>query len=326
MNKIEENNIPKTKKKKFSVLKIALICFVTIILSVVGFIVITDIIADYPEPTDFYFVRYQFDYDTDTGTSTIYQYDADEDKVYKIGSVPGALARSAVNPEHTHIIGVLSEELVLYDLETNEISKRIGLDELEERAGLEYAKMPRINYDFSDDGNSIYIPMKTNDTSRIYLYNFMSDELALIIEKENMYNFECVGDDIYYRYNKDLYQYNVAEEKSTQFVSDIAIDFTISPNRDQMLICDSNHIYQSKLYVYDMYEQTIRCEEKAYRFFDMTWLGESYVYVETYPGILCDVNPTIKINTSRFGPDKVIYRINGFMKGGTIFLVENPGQ
>lgn len=326
MNKIEENNIPKTKKKKFSVLKIALICFVTIILSVVGFIVITDIIADYPEPTDFYFVRYRFDFDTDTGTSTIYQYDANEDEVYEIGSVPGALARSAVNPEHTHIIGVLSGNLILYDLEIKTITKQVSLSELKERVGLEDVSMLRRDFDFAEDGNKIYVPMSKSDMTEIYIYDFKSDSIELFTEHEDLSYFEYANGNAYYTDDGNLYEYNIATRETKKLVSDIVFHFTISPDGEKILIYDNYTSSQSRLYLYSMNDGTLELVERDYAYSDIDWNSDTYVYEVQYPGLLCDVNPTIKINTSRFGPDKVIYRINGFMKGGTIYLVENPGQ
>lgn len=329
MNKIEENNIPKTKKKKSSILKIILICLAMFIFSIIGFIIVTDIIADYPEPTDFYFVRYQFDYDTDTGTSTIYQYDADEDKVYEIGSVPGALVKSAVNLEHTHIIGVLNERqsCILYNLQDKEIEVEVYLEEIGSKANELNATYSIFDFDFSDDGNSIYMIMQVEGPDKLYEYNLKEDEITLLDEDAFFSHYEYGAEYVLFKKDGNVNRYNIKDGTISTVVDiDEEIkDFSQSLNGEKLLLDSKYNSWQRGLYIYDTQRGT-QCVEKGYFFSDMTWLRESYVYVETYPGLLCDVNPTIKINTSRFGPDKVIYRIKGFMKGGTIYLVENLGQ
>lgn len=329
MNKVEKNNIPKLKKKKYKVLKILLICFASIILSVIGFIAITDIIADYPEPTDFYFVRYRFDYDTDTGTSTIYQYDADEDEVYEIGSVPGALVKSAVNPEHTHIIGILDgrKSCILYNLQNKEIEVEVYLEEIGIKVNETNVTYSKFDFDFSDDGNSIYMIMQTEGLDKLYEYNLKEDEITLLDENAFFSHYEYGQEYVLFKENGNVSKYYFTDGTISTVVDikDDIKEFTQNFNGEKILLDSKYNSWQCGVYIYDAQRGT-QCVEKGYSFCDMTWLGETYVYVETYPGLLCDVNPTIKINTSRFGPDKVIYRIKGFMKGGTIYLVENPGQ
>ena len=102
---------------------------------------------------------------------------------------------------------------------------------------------------------------------------------------------------------------------------------SVSKDGEKILIYDMVNdgnftLMRNRLYVYEVQNNTLILKEKAYRISDMCWNQESYLYVQEYYGFITNVNPTIKMNTSVFGPDKTIYRIEGFMKGGTLHLLE----
>lgn len=81
----------KNKNIKFNS-KIFWIC-VSLAVLVLSSIII-DLIVNYPEPEDVYFVSYNFNYETDTEMSTIYHYIGEEDEVYEIGSFEQHLWRA----------------------------------------------------------------------------------------------------------------------------------------------------------------------------------------------------------------------------------------
>lgn len=310
------------KVKKGCIIVLVILVLIAVIVGVIVFTNKTSV------DSDLYFIRYEFDYETKQGTSTIYQYDADEDKVYEIGSVPGTMDRSAVNEEHTHIIGLLYSRIVLYDLESNEITKEVFYGDLCERAGFEAESVVLIasDFDFADDGNGVYINMRNSNKDSVYLYDFQTDELSLIAEGEDMGDLEYVDNNIFYLNSEGIIKYDLETGEEVVLVSGDIYEFAVSPNGDKILYHVKQTTYHSVLYLYDFSTKEITKVEEAYWFSDIGWLKESYVYVETYRGVLCDANPTVKISMENNERDKVIYRIKGFLKGGTIFLVENPEQ
>ena len=308
------------KVKKGCIIVLVILLLIAVIVGVIVFTNKTSV------DSDLYFIRYEFDYETRQGTSTIYQYDADEDKVYEIGTVRGPLNRSAVNEEHTHIIGLVNTKIIMYDLETNEIIKEVSLNDLEERAGLESASIRSANIDFTDDGSGVYINMQKSGKDSVYLYDFQTDEFSLIAEGEDMDDLEYVDNNIFYRKDRNIVKYDIETGEEVVIVSGDVRGFKVSPNGEKILYHVRETSHYSVLYLYDFATEEITKVEEAHGVQDIGWLKESYVYVETYRGVLCDANPTVKISLENSERDEVIYRIKGFLKGGTIYLVENPEQ
>lgn len=323
------------KKKSSKRIKAIVSIIVLVIFIYVAFIVITDIIADYPEAKDFYFVRYDYTGNIDEGVSTICYYDAEEDEVHEIGNIQGCLARSAVNKESNYIIGVLtvSKEIIKYDLDSAEIVKSVSYEELEAMESLEEeVYYNTMDFDFTDDANGIYITMRIHDSKKIYLYDFDSEQLEYVCEGEKYSGIELVNNEIYYINDNNLYKYDLISETHMKLdvLENNVTEFVVSPNAEEILIYDrqsSNSIWDSKddLYLYKIDSRELTHVESAYLFSDMNWNDNAYIYVEKYWGAFSDRNPTIKINTSRFGPDKVVYRI-GNHESGFLYLVEIPGQ
>ena len=312
----------KFKNKKFGIF---VIMAVLVLFSI--FIVLTE---SYPGPEDVYFVNYKFDYETDKEISTIYHYIGEEDKVYEIGSFEQHLWRGAVNNEQTHIIGIGTGTVILYDIQKKEIVKTVTGDELKERANMMNARILKEDFDFASDGNSIYITMIDDKIGKVFLYNIITDELKLIMEDKYLASFEYVDENnIYYKNGTDIYRYDIETSSDEKIISlnDNIDKISVSKDGEKILIYDMVNdgnftLMRNRLYVYEVQNNTLILKEKAYRISDMCWNEESYLYVQEYYGFITNVNPTIKMNTSVFGLDKTIYRIEGFMKGGTLHLLE----
>lgn len=236
----------------------------------------------------------------------------------------------AVNEEQTHIIGIGTGSVMLYDLQKKEIVITVTAEELKERANMMNARIIKEDFDFASDGNSIYITMIEDEIGKVFLYNIITDELELILEDKYLASFEYVDENnVFYKSGTDLYRYDIETSSRKKLISlnDNINEISVSADGEKILIYDIVNdgnftLIRNRLYVYEVQKDSLILREKVYRISDMCWNGEAYLYVQEYYGLITNINPTIKVNTSVFGPDKTIYRIEGFMKGGTLHLLE----
>ena len=331
MNEIKNNNesvnLNKKSEKKGKIILISVSIILLMFMGIILYFLL------YKVPENQYFIQYRYDYNTKTETSTIYCYDAEENEVYEIGSINGYMRRGVVNEEQTQLIGILDGGIVLYDLDNGSVIKSVADSELENRLGVQpVAHYLWSQYDFTDDGEGIYITMNLEDNYQVYLYYIETDELNLVIEGVDFEHSEYVGKYIYYidyvdetRTSVGIKRYHMETCEIESLVSFSAkIDaFAVSPDGEKILI-NAREERRDKLYMYDIEKDTLQVVQRGYYFSDIAWNGDSYIYVEEYWGIIADVNPAIKVDNGFLGPNKVIYRVEGLLKGGNLYLIENP--
>lgn len=325
------------QKSKIKKRLLLLFCFITLVIIAAICIYRYAYITNFDELEDFYFIRYYEDFNTKEGNSVIYHYDAREDSVSEVGSVSGKLPSGALNDSGTHIIGVLDGDMYIrYDLDKCEIVQQISKSELVERLGLEedYKIYSR---DFAPSGESIYMVISNGEDNILYLYNFNKDTLEMITEIEEPYSFEVAENIICYSDGENISSYNLETGECKALIS-IESKWSgyklsgceLSRDGKKLLLTDSADPFETtfrlfeKIYVYDIETDTIKEMESGYYISDMCWNRDYYIYVEKYYGFIVDANPTIKVSNGFWGPDKVIYRVEGLLKGGHLYLIENP--
>lgn len=319
------------KKKKI------LLVIITITLLLIGYLALYYF---YPTSSEnYYFIRFTKDGADDKSYSYIYHYNADNNETKQVGIVEGQVVKSIINSEQNELIGFVRHSegarYVIFDIEEGVVTKEIKKAELEEFYNGEILNM-EYSLDFSDNGQYMYYIQKDDENTNLYSYDLMNDVRELIVEDVVFYEFNYKEGCIYHIKGGDIYRYSVNNHQDECLVStDSDIEsFQVSPDGSKILIHDQpDNFYRTlnmdKLYIYDIGVSELNKVESAILFnssyVEIAWNGNDYIYVQDYYGIIAGINPQIKVNRS-FISDKVIYRINGFMKGGTLYLVENPGQ
>ena len=330
MNEInKETNNEETKAKSKKIGKKTKILLVVMAMSMVIICAVLLYLRDVKVEENQYFVRCYVDYETDAETSVIYCYDADEHEIKEIARTRGYMRRGVVNKEGTCLIALVDNIVILYDLSDGSVLKEVSYSELEKRLGIQtVGSYWWTDFDFTDDGNGVYISMRMEEDDQVYLYDIENDELELIIGEVDFAYPEFVGDYIYYiDYEDDSIKRYHMDTCVTETMVSFSVtidDFSVSPGGDKILINARIPGTTDELYMYDIDSDNLRVVERGYYFIDIVWNGDSYVYVQQYWGGLADINPSIKMDNEIGIMDKEIYQIKGFLKGGTLWLIENP--
>ena len=333
MSEMNKETVTETKpikpKKSIKKSKIVLIAGVIILLIICAVLMY---LRDVKVEENQYFVRCRVNTETNTDVSTIYYYDAEEHEIKEIASINGYMRRGVVNEDESQMLAIVDGNIILCDLIDWSILKKVTFSDLENKLGIQDKEVSYWwpDFDFTDDGEGVYITMCIEGDYQSFLYHIATDKLELVAEDMELDDSEYVGDYIYYiDYEDDSIKRYHADACITETMvsfSEKINSFSVSPNGEKILIDVLNPYpgLTDELYLYDIKEDKLHVAERGYYFSDFVWNGNSYVYVEEHWGILSDINPSIKVDNGRGIMDKEIYQIKGFLKGGTLWLIENP--
>ena len=259
MSEMNKETVTETKpikpKKSIKKSKIVLIAGVIILLIICAVLMY---LRDVKVEENQYFVRCYVDSETDNETSVIYFYDANQHKVKELVSINGYMRRGVVNEERTQLLALVDSTIILYDLTSENILKKVNYYELENQLGVQRDGAywwPQ--FDFTDDGKGVYITMNLEENYQTYLYYIETDELKLVTEGIYFPHSEFVGDYIYYiDYEDDSIKRYHMDTCVTETMVSFSVtidDFSVSPGGDKILINARIPGTTDELYMYDIH-------------------------------------------------------------------------